>query len=159
MLIAQQCPIAFKAGWNETGRRLTAPPWRQLGLRRPISHAPLIAQSDAGDRTVRCVFQTPSLRHLLTTKSSLFFAGFGRANASSSGAASFGGDDLPRRDEQSAKAGNPFANVVLPTAITLMLCNMDRICLSVAILPMSQEFGWAASMQACGGRRGWHASN
>ena len=28
-----------------------------------------------------------------------------------------------------------------------MLCNMDRICMSVAILPMSQELGWAPSVQ------------
>jgi hypothetical protein len=37
--------------------------------------------------------------------------------------------------------------VVLPTALVLLVCNMDRICLSVAILPMSQEFGWPASLQ------------
>jgi len=36
---------------------------------------------------------------------------------------------------------------VLPTAVALMLCNMDRICMSVAILPMSQELGWAPSVQ------------
>ncbi|EFJ48511.1 hypothetical protein VOLCADRAFT_60348, partial [Volvox carteri f. nagariensis] len=29
----------------------------------------------------------------------------------------------------------------------LLLCNMDRICLSVAIMPMSGEFGWPASLQ------------
>lgn len=39
--------------------------------------------------------------------------------------------------------------VVLPTALTLLVCNMDRICLSIAILPMSQEFGWSASLQVC----------
>ena len=42
---------------------------------------------------------------------------------------------------------NPFVFVVLPTAITLMLCNMDRICMSVAILPMAKEFAWPASVQ------------
>ncbi len=46
-----------------------------------------------------------------------------------------------------SKQGNPFLNVVLPTAVTLMLCNMDRICLSVAIMPMAKEFAWPASMQ------------
>ncbi|GAX82959.1 hypothetical protein CEUSTIGMA_g10386.t1 [Chlamydomonas eustigma] len=48
---------------------------------------------------------------------------------------------------QEMKAANPFLNVVLPTAITLLLCNMDRICLSVAILPISKEFAWPASLQ------------
>lgn len=42
---------------------------------------------------------------------------------------------------------NPFLRVVLPTAVALLLCNMDRICLSVAIIPMSAEFGWSASLQ------------
>lgn len=42
---------------------------------------------------------------------------------------------------------SPFVNVVLPTAFALLVCNMDRICLSVAILPMSAEFGWPATMQ------------
>ncbi|KAG1674590.1 hypothetical protein FOA52_001839 [Chlamydomonas sp. UWO 241] len=42
---------------------------------------------------------------------------------------------------------SPFLTVVLPTALALLLCNMDRICLSVAILPMSQEFGWHPSFQ------------
>ena len=43
--------------------------------------------------------------------------------------------------------------VVFPTALALLLCNMDRIVMSVAILPMSAEFGWAPGMQvhgACG---------
>jgi predicted MFS family arabinose efflux permease len=37
--------------------------------------------------------------------------------------------------------------VVLPTALALLVCNMDRICLSVAILPMSRELGWQPSFQ------------
>lgn len=37
--------------------------------------------------------------------------------------------------------------VVLPTAAALLVCNMDRICLSVAILPMSRELGWQPSFQ------------
>ncbi|GIL51685.1 hypothetical protein Vafri_7616 [Volvox africanus] len=42
---------------------------------------------------------------------------------------------------------SPLITVLLPTALALLLCNMDRICLSVAILPMSAEFGWPASLQ------------
>ncbi|WIA32968.1 hypothetical protein OEZ86_006131 [Tetradesmus obliquus] len=40
-----------------------------------------------------------------------------------------------------------FSRVVLPLALVLLVCNMDRICLSVAILPMAQEFGWPATVQ------------
>lgn len=45
---------------------------------------------------------------------------------------------------------SPFINVLLPTALALLLCNMDRICLSVAIMPMAAEFGWPASLQVGG---------
>ena len=37
--------------------------------------------------------------------------------------------------------------MVLPTALALMLCNMDRICMAIAIVPMAAEFGWAPSVQ------------
>lgn len=40
-----------------------------------------------------------------------------------------------------------FTRVVLPLALVLLVCNMDRICLSVAILPLAQEFGWPATVQ------------
>lgn len=43
--------------------------------------------------------------------------------------------------------GGKFASIVVPTALALMLCNMDRICMSVAILPMSAELNWAPSVQ------------
>jgi hypothetical protein len=43
--------------------------------------------------------------------------------------------------------GSWFTKVVLPTALVLLVCNMDRICLSVAILPMAQEYGWPATVQ------------
>jgi MFS family permease len=29
----------------------------------------------------------------------------------------------------------------------LLVCNMDRICMSVAVIPMSQSFGWSPSVQ------------
>lgn len=44
-------------------------------------------------------------------------------------------------------AASWLVRVVLPLAAVLMVCNMDRICLSVAILPMAQQYGWPASMQ------------
>lgn len=43
-----------------------------------------------------------------------------------------------------------FLRLVLPTCLALLLCNMDRICLSVAILPMSAEFGWPPGEQPRG---------
>lgn len=42
---------------------------------------------------------------------------------------------------------NAFTRVVIPTALALLLCNMDRICLSVAILPLSAEMGWTEGTQ------------
>ncbi len=44
-------------------------------------------------------------------------------------------------------AAGQFLRVILPTALALMLCNMDRICMAVAIVPMAAEFGWAPSVQ------------
>ena len=40
-----------------------------------------------------------------------------------------------------------FPAVIAPTALALLLCNMDRIVMSVAILPIAKEFGWAPSTQ------------
>jgi MFS family permease len=40
-----------------------------------------------------------------------------------------------------------FWRVVLPTGLTLLLCNMDRICMSVAIMPMADAFGWSPAVQ------------
>lgn len=37
--------------------------------------------------------------------------------------------------------------MVLPTALALLLCNMDRICLSVAMLPIAKEMGWPEGVQ------------
>ena len=51
---------------------------------------------------------------------------------------------------EAAAAGEParsFWPVVFPTGCTLLLCNMDRICMSVAILPMAKVFGWSPSVQ------------
>ena len=43
--------------------------------------------------------------------------------------------------------------VVLPTALVLTLCNMDRICMSVAMPVMARELAWAPSTQVCAARR------
>lgn len=40
-----------------------------------------------------------------------------------------------------------FWRTVGPTALALLLCNMDRICLSVAMVPLAAELGWAPGMQ------------
>eukprot|EP00798_Chlamydomonas_sp_ICE-L_P005799 gene5799-6082_t len=68
-----------------------------------------------------------------------------RCKASSGAAAS--GDPDKGSDAVGPAIGDPFKTVVLPTALALLVCNMDRICLSVAILPMAMEFGWPMGMQ------------
>lgn len=43
--------------------------------------------------------------------------------------------------------GSLFWKFVIPTALVLLVCNVDRICMSVAVIPMSQAFGWSPSVQ------------
>lgn len=40
-----------------------------------------------------------------------------------------------------------FSTIIVPTGLALLLCNMDRIVMSVAILPIAKEFSWAPSTQ------------
>jgi hypothetical protein len=40
-----------------------------------------------------------------------------------------------------------FWQVATATGLTLLLCSIDRICMSVAILPMAAEFSWSPSVQ------------
>lgn len=40
-----------------------------------------------------------------------------------------------------------FWRVVIATGLTLLLCSVDRICMSVAILPMAAEFSWSPWVQ------------
>eukprot|EP00873_Tetraselmis_striata_P029954 jgi/Tetstr1/450218/TSEL_037256.t1 len=40
-----------------------------------------------------------------------------------------------------------YLRVVAPTALAMLLCNVDRICMSIAIIPMAVEFAWPASVQ------------
>ena len=44
-------------------------------------------------------------------------------------------------------AGSTFLRITVPLAVALALCNMDRIVLSVAILPIAQEFGFDIAAQ------------
>lgn len=37
---------------------------------------------------------------------------------------------------------------MLPTSLVLLVCNMDRICLSVVMMAISKDFGWAEGTQA-----------
>lgn len=41
----------------------------------------------------------------------------------------------------------PQWRVVLPTALALLVCNMDRICLAVAIVPLAAELQWSIATQ------------
>ena len=40
-----------------------------------------------------------------------------------------------------------YLKTVVPSALAMMLCNIDRICLSVAMLPIAAEMGWAEGAQ------------
>ena len=62
------------------------------------------------------------------------------AAAAAAAAASQAGDDGTQQQQA-------FLRVVLPTALALMLCNMDRICLSVAMVPIAAELGWGTGVQ------------
>jgi MFS family permease len=37
--------------------------------------------------------------------------------------------------------------VILGCGLALLLCNMCRVCMSVAIIPMAAQFGWSGSTQ------------
>jgi MFS family permease len=63
------------------------------------------------------------------------------APAAAAAAAAQPAPDAPAYDPRA------FARTVAPTALTLALCNMDRMCLSVAMLPLAAEAGWAPSVQ------------
>ena len=63
------------------------------------------------------------------------------AAAAAASAAGQAGDDGSQQQQQA------FLRVVLPTALALMLCNMDRICLSVAMVPIAAELGWGTGVQ------------
>ena len=40
-----------------------------------------------------------------------------------------------------------YFRTVIPAALAMLLCNIDRICLSVAIVPLSIEMGWHEGVQ------------
>ena len=44
-------------------------------------------------------------------------------------------------------AGASFIRTTVPLALSLALCNMDRIVLSVAIVPIAREFGFSIAAQ------------
>lgn len=70
--------------------------------------------------------------------------------AHSSSVGALQGDSSPGPDQHEAAAtisASTFIRTVVPTALALMLCNMDRICLSVAMLPLAKELGWAEGVQ------------
>ena len=46
--------------------------------------------------------------------------------------------------------GSLFLRTTIPLAVALALCNMDRIVLSVAMLPIAREFGFDIAAQVSG---------
>lgn len=54
----------------------------------------------------------------------------------------------PAGEVPSVRSSSPyFWRIVAPTALVMLVCNMDRICMSVAVLPMSNVFEWSPSVQ------------
>ena len=49
-----------------------------------------------------------------------------------------------------AVVGHSFAKLTIPLALTLALCNMDRIVLSVAMLAIAKEYGFTMTQQVRG---------
>ena len=46
-----------------------------------------------------------------------------------------------------AVVGHSFTRLTIPLALTLALCNMDRIVLSVAMLAIAKEYGFTLTQQ------------
>jgi len=57
---------------------------------------------------------------------------------------------VPPAGSEELPAGTAFTRVVTPAALALALCNVDRICLAVAIVPIAAEFGWGPAVQVRG---------
>lgn len=55
--------------------------------------------------------------------------------------------ETPSADPDLLPLRAAFARVVAPLAAALCLCNADRICLAVAIVPMAAELGWKPATQ------------
>jgi MFS family permease len=71
-------------------------------------------------------------------------------SAAAAAAAAAAEDDPPplSQDFTAAKPNDAmFLKTVIPTALALMLCNMDRICLSIAMVAIAAELGWAEGRQ------------
>ena len=63
---------------------------------------------------------------------------------------------VPPASADELPAGTAFTRVVAPSALALALCNIDRICLAVAIVPIAAEFGWGPAVQvSCSARPRW----
>eukprot|EP00890_Picochlorum_soloecismus_P004500 jgi/Picsp_1/5050/NSC_02413-R1_probable anion transporter chloroplastic-like len=60
----------------------------------------------------------------------------------------FASSDITESEEDGTE-GKPamYLRTVIPAALAMLLCNIDRICLSVAIVPLSIEMGWHAGVQ------------
>lgn len=53
----------------------------------------------------------------------------------------------PGASNNEFEGGIPVWKLMAPVSLTLALCNMDRICLSVAMLPLAAELGWSCARQ------------
>jgi Major Facilitator Superfamily len=64
-----------------------------------------------------------------------------------SAAQAYAGDSVPQLARTDDNASSIFWPVVISTALVLLVCNVDRICMSVAVIPMSKSFGWSPAVQ------------
>lgn len=55
--------------------------------------------------------------------------------------------DTPQSTPARGDDSSTFWQIVIPTALVLLVCNVDRICMSVAVIPMSNSFGWSPAVQ------------
>jgi hypothetical protein len=56
-------------------------------------------------------------------------------------------DSAPSDSAASDTPPSMYLRTVVPSALAMMLSNVDRICLSVAMLPLAAEMGWAEGAQ------------
>jgi len=54
---------------------------------------------------------------------------------------------VPPASPDTLPGASSFTRVVAPSALALALCNIDRICLAVAIVPLAAQFGWGPAVQ------------
>ncbi|WPT18045.1 Putative anion transporter 4 [Picochlorum sp. SENEW3] len=140
---------------HETGRVGDRP----LGSNRTIYGNHSNRTRKRGGSTIRCVRSGESLTrkshhggcnsgclcHVAMQENNLMLrrASRGKGGSRTQIYAASGAISMDLSDDDSAS----YWKTVIPSALAMMLCNVDRICLSVAILPLAADLGWAEGVQ------------